>query len=80
MSNLRSQFGQRLRKLRRERDLTQEQLAEAVGVSVEFLSNTERGINAPSFELYFPLKYILGTVLGHFGPFLASRSDGSYHM
>jgi len=30
--------------------LTQEQFAEALGVSPEFVSNMERGINAPSFE------------------------------
>jgi transcriptional regulator with XRE-family HTH domain len=50
MSTLKTKFGQRLRKLRRQKDLTQEQLAEAVGISVEFLSNMERGINGPSFE------------------------------
>lgn len=50
MSNLRVLFGRRLRLLRRHQDLTQEQLAEAVEVSVEFISNIERGINAPSFE------------------------------
>jgi transcriptional regulator with XRE-family HTH domain len=30
--------------------LTQERLAELLGVSVEFVSNMERGVNAPSFE------------------------------
>lgn len=50
MSTLRVKFGRRLRQLRRQKDLTQEQLAEAIGVSVEFLSNMERGINGPSFE------------------------------
>lgn len=30
--------------------MTQEQFAEAVGISVDFLSLIERGINAPSFE------------------------------
>jgi len=30
------------------RKLTQEQLAEAVGCSVEFISLVERGVNAPS--------------------------------
>jgi Helix-turn-helix len=32
------------------RDLTQEQLAEAARISVDMLSNIERGVNAPSFE------------------------------
>ena len=50
MPNLRNLFGKRLRKIRRHKDLTQERLAELLGVSVEFISNMERGINAPSFE------------------------------
>lgn len=47
---LKLRFGRRLRLLRRRRDLTQEQLAELINVSVESISNMERGINAPSFE------------------------------
>ena len=50
MTNLRIIFGKNLRKIRRRRDLTQEKLAETLGVSVEFVSNMERGVNAPSFE------------------------------
>jgi transcriptional regulator with XRE-family HTH domain len=50
MSNIKLLFGKRLRQLRRQADFTQEQLAERIGVSVEFVSNMERGINAPSFE------------------------------
>jgi len=50
MSKIKHLFGKRLRRLRRQADLTQEQLAERIGVSVEFVSNMERGINAPSFE------------------------------
>lgn len=47
---LRIQFGSRLRTLRREAGLTQEQLAERAHISVDFLSLIERGRNAPSFE------------------------------
>lgn len=50
MSELRVLFGKKLRTLRRANDMTQENLAEKIGVSVEFISNVERGINAPSFE------------------------------
>ena len=50
ITKLRTQFGRRLRQLRKQRDMTQERLAEMVDVSVEFVSNMERGINAPSFE------------------------------
>jgi transcriptional regulator with XRE-family HTH domain len=47
---LREQFGRNLRRLRLMRELTQEQFAEAAGISVDFLSLMERGRNAPSFE------------------------------
>lgn len=50
MADLRRKFGARLRQLRREADLTQEQLASAAEISVDFLSLVERGINAPSFK------------------------------
>jgi len=49
--SLRKQFGIRLKAIRAERKLTQEEFAELVGISVDFLSLIERGINAPSFEV-----------------------------
>lgn len=50
MSDLKIKFGRRIRALRRRKEMTQEQLAEAADISVDFLSLVERGINAPSFE------------------------------
>lgn len=50
MRSLKSSFGLRLKSIRTSRSLTQEQFAEVIGVSVDFLSLIERGINAPSFE------------------------------
>ena len=50
MSSLRERFGQRLKAIRLARRLSQEQFAELLGISVDFLSLIERGINAPSFE------------------------------
>jgi transcriptional regulator with XRE-family HTH domain len=47
---LRKQFGSRLKGIRAERQLSQEKFAELLGMSVDFLSLIERGINAPSFE------------------------------
>jgi transcriptional regulator with XRE-family HTH domain len=61
MSALREQFGRRIRFLRRQREQTQEQLADRAGISVEFLSNIERGINAPSFETLERLSLALET-------------------
>jgi transcriptional regulator with XRE-family HTH domain len=45
---LQRNLGKRIAELRRLRKLTQEQLGEAVGCSVEFISLVERGVNAPS--------------------------------
>jgi transcriptional regulator with XRE-family HTH domain len=50
VATLRKKFGQRLREIRINRRLTQEQFAETLNLSVDFLSLMERGRNAPSFE------------------------------
>ena len=50
MSNLRVQFGRRLKALRIEREMTQEDLADAADVSTVFISSIERGKYAPSFD------------------------------
>ena len=50
MPSLREKFGQRLRVIRVARKMSQEDFAELLGISVDFLSLIERGINAPSFE------------------------------
>lgn len=50
MASLREQFGQRIKAIRLSRQMSQEQFAELLDISVDFLSLIERGINAPSFE------------------------------
>lgn len=50
MPRLRENFGQRIRAIRLERKMSQEQFAELLDISVDFLSLIERGVNAPSFE------------------------------
>jgi transcriptional regulator with XRE-family HTH domain len=45
---LQKKLGKRIAALRKARNLTQEQMAEALGCSVEFISLVERGVNAPS--------------------------------
>ena len=50
MATLRKKFGKRLRQIRLGRRMTQEQFAETLDISVDFLSLIERGRNAPSFE------------------------------
>ncbi len=45
---LQKQLGRRIAELRKNRGLTQMQLAKSLGCSVEFISLVERGVNAPS--------------------------------
>ena len=59
MGNLKTQFGERLRNLRKHKGMTQEQFAEKASISVDFLSLLERGINAPSFETLEKLSLVL---------------------
>ena len=50
MGQLKEDFGKRLQTLRNESGITQEQLADDVGLTVESISNIERGIFGPKFE------------------------------
>lgn len=54
------QFGERIRKLRRDRRLTQEQLAEMLNVSVEHLRKIELGKRGISIDLLLDLAAELG--------------------
>jgi transcriptional regulator with XRE-family HTH domain len=49
-SSLKKQFGKRLQLVRGTTGLTQEELAEKVGLTIESISNMERGIHGPSFD------------------------------
>lgn len=50
MSTLKVQFGQQVRELRRIQGITQENLANAAGLTTESISNIERGVFGPRFE------------------------------
>jgi DNA-binding XRE family transcriptional regulator len=50
MNQLKIRFGKRLQKLRAENGITQEQLANAVELTVESISNIERGVYGPKFD------------------------------
>jgi DNA-binding XRE family transcriptional regulator len=51
VSALRQRFGERIRDIRLERRMVQDEFAELIGISGDHLSSIERGINAPSFEV-----------------------------
>ena len=47
MSELKKKFGRRLRMLRKQQGFTQEQLAEKTELTIESISNIERGLFGP---------------------------------
>lgn len=56
-------FGRELRKLRQQRGLTQEKLAELVDLSVPYISHLERGTKKPSLEVLTRLAESLGVTV-----------------
>lgn len=72
-------FGRRVRTLRRKLSLTQEELAEQVGISASFLGHIERGSRIASLETLVLLCNTLQTSPQHL--LAASLDDGiAAHM
>ena len=69
MSTLRKQFGKKLRSIRNRLGKTQEEFAEILDISVDFLSLVERGLNAPSFESIEAFSITLGIPVRDFFDF-----------
>ena len=78
MATLKQKFGKRLREIREQRRLTQEQFAETLDLSVDFLSLIERGRNAPSFETLDRIAKRLRMSVTDLFSFQAV-SDGRFH-
>ena len=51
MDNKLLEIGQRIQKYRKQKNLTQEQLAEITGISQKHISRLERGIHTPHFDM-----------------------------
>jgi transcriptional regulator with XRE-family HTH domain len=69
VATLRRQFGRKLRSIRKRRGMTQEQFAELLDISIDFLSLVERGQNAPSFESIESFSITLGIPVRDFFDF-----------
>lgn len=52
---LKQRFGRRVQGLREAKGLTQEQLADRIGRSVDTVSNIERGVNATRIEVAYQI-------------------------
>jgi transcriptional regulator with XRE-family HTH domain len=63
VSQLRREFGKKLKALRVRERLTQEELAEKTQLSASFISSMERGIDAPSFETLERIASVLGVTV-----------------
>ncbi len=66
MEQLKRQLGLRIRQLRKHRQITQEQLAEAADISTDFISRVERGRNIPSLERINAIAKALNISLAEF--------------
>lgn len=53
-------FGQRIRRFRKQKRLTQEALAEQVGISASFMGHIERGSRIASIDTLMQLCHVLG--------------------
>lgn len=76
-------FGSNLRHHRKAKALTQEALAEAVGVSAEMISKIERGVAAPSFQTIERLADVLGVpevVFFGIGLFVSAEDERSRQL
>ena len=52
-------MGDRIKEIRKKRGLTQEQLAEKLDISVEYVSQIERGLKMPSMQMFIKLVEVL---------------------
>ena len=52
-------MGDRIKEIRKKNGLTQEQLAEKLDISVEYVSQIERGMKIPSMQIFIKLVEVL---------------------
>jgi len=73
--DLKRLFGQKVKQLRRLKGLTQEELAEAIGRSVDTISNVERGFSSTRIETASYLAKALGVALPELFEFATTPKD-----
>ena len=66
VSKYRRKIGENIAKYRKQRNLSQKQLAELVGIAPQTLSCIETGINNPLFNVMIEIAIVLEIPLAHF--------------
>jgi len=69
MEKVKKQFGKQLRKLRYEKDWTQEELADRAGLHSTYIGQIERGVRNPSLVNLYKLAKALKVSAGKLLPF-----------
>lgn len=67
--DIKKKFGQRLRELRQQKKLTQEDLADKAGMHFTYIGQIERGIRNPSLVNLYKLSKALKVSAGKLLPF-----------
>ena len=62
-TNILKKFGERVRYIRKEKNITQEKFAEKIGVHRTYLSFIERGLRNPSLLMIFKISRALKITL-----------------
>lgn len=66
VEQVREILGKRIRKKRRDLDITQKELAERIGVVTSFVCEMEKGRKAVGTENLYKLECVLGPLWGNF--------------
>ena len=69
------QFGKRCKILRQERGLTQQQVADAVSISLREYQKIEKGEIAPGSEIFLRLVFFLGVDIERYRQDLLSQTS-----
>ena len=59
MPNVKSTIGKRIHRLRRSKDMTQQHLAEQIGVNASYIGPLEKGLKCPSISVLERLSEVL---------------------
>lgn len=70
-----STIGKILQKLRRDKNITQEELAEKIDISTNYLSKVERGLCVLNTESFLKIAEVLSFSLDDFGINTCSKDD-----